>query len=182
MITADTLITLTWEQNWSTNIKDLSEEAKELISEIKGGNTEITEDMYIDIISDTGYEGLGIFCYLYSHRTYAQVTYATYDNIKSPGMCDYSDTSIIDEALRLLIENGYIVQHEDMYFFPKMVNITLYENIFKLAYEFSENKPVNRIPDLNFWLIYAEGLIKVKNKSKDETVAAFKLLSEKQQA
>ena len=181
MITAQALITLTREQNWIFSIKDLSDDTKELLSEIKGRNTEISEDKYADIIGDTGYEGLGLYCYLYAHRTYAQVTIITDDTIKHSYGCDYTDNTIVDEALRLLIVNGYIVQQGDIYFFPKLVNISLYHNIFNLVYEFCENKNINEIPKLKFWTKYAEGLTKVKENYKDETMKAFKVLSDKQQ-
>ncbi len=180
MITAETIITLIMEQNYNFPKKDLSDDTKELLSEIKGQNTEISEDMYNDIISDTGYEGLGLYCYLYAHRTYAQVTITTDDKIKYPCGCDYTDNTIVDEALRMLIVNGYIVQQGDMYFFPKLVNILLYDSIFDLVYEFCKSKDRNQIPNLDFWTNYAEGLTKVKEIYKDDTMKAFKVLSDKQ--
>lgn len=182
MITARTLMTLTMEKNWNFNTKDLSDDTKELLLEIKGRDTKISEDMYANIISDTGYEGLGLYCYLYKHRTYAQVTIANDDKVKHPCGCDYTDNTIVDEALRRLIVNGYIVQQGDMYFFPKLVNILLYDSIFDLVYEFCKSKDRNQIPNLDFWINYAEGLTKVKEIYKDDTMKAFKVLSDKQKS
>lgn len=99
MLTPKTVEILGCRMNWtlSDSTFDDDPELKNIIELIKKQLTDTKVDVF-DIINVAGYEGLGLYLYLFNNRSYAQVTTMEYDEIKNPG-CDYTDDTYIKVAL-----------------------------------------------------------------------------------
>ena len=177
MLTPKTIEILGCRMNWtlSDSTFDDDPELKNIIELIKKQLTDTKVDVF-DIINVAGYEGLGLYLYLFNNRSYAQVTTMEYDEIKNPG-CDYTDDTYIKVALQELIDSGYLICVDDMYFFPKNVTVSTYDYIFDLVYGnfYTGN---NFKLNVDFWATYAKGLTQVKEQYKSETVEAFERLND----
>lgn len=177
MLTPKTVEILGYRMNWtlSDSTFDDDPELKNIIKSFKEQSEDTKVDVF-DIINAAGYEGLGLYLYLFNNRSYVQVTTMEYDEIKSPG-CDYTDDSFIKETLQELIDGGYLICVDDMYFFPKNVTVSTYDYIFNLVYDnfYTGN---NFKLNVDFWATYAKGLTQVKEQYKNETFEAFERLND----
>lgn len=177
MLTPKAVEILGCRMNWtlSDSTFDDDPELKNIIELIKKQLTDTKVDVF-DIINVAGYEGLGLYLYLFNNRSYAQVTTMEYDEIKNPG-CGYTDDTYIKVALQELIDSGYLIYVDDMYFFPKNITVSTYDYIFNLVYDnfYTGN---NFKLNVDFWATYAKGLTQVKEQYKSETVEAFERLND----
>lgn len=94
-----------------------------LISAIRiasGGIDYMDEKMIRQIVSDCGYQALGLYSYLFSARNIIDVTEISIEEIAHAG--DYFDYSELIEDIKLLAEFGYLLSDGNVYFFPKSID------------------------------------------------------------
>lgn len=108
-----------------------------LISAIRiasGGIDYMDEKMIRQIVSDCGYQALGLYSYLFSVRNIIDVTEISIEEIARAG--DYFDYSELIGDIKLLAEFGYLLSDGNVYFFPKSID---YMNMFQEFQKYKED-------------------------------------------
>ena len=78
----------------------------------------MNEKLIESIVSDCGYEALGLYSYLYSIRDKKyKISVVSKFQIANKG--SYFDNATLLESINELKEFGYLVVFDNMYFFPK---------------------------------------------------------------
>ncbi len=103
------------------------------------GKVIMSEELIENIVSDCGYEALGLYCYLFSIRDKdTNCTLITIQEISNMGA--YFDTLSLIESIDLLKEFQYILNDGDIYAFPKSIDYTDTIQMFKEFQEYKKNK------------------------------------------
>lgn len=92
--------------------------------------------MIEEIVSNCGYEALGLYIYLYSIRDKeSNVTMIDMDQIANEGA--YFDTTTLLESIDDLKDFEYLVNEGNLYAFPKSAD---YTNVIREYQEFQKSK------------------------------------------
>lgn len=92
------------------------------------------EKMVKQIVSDCGYQALGLYSYLFSTRNTIDVTEISIEEIAHAG--DYFDYSELIEDIKLLTEFGYLLSDGNVYFSPKSID---YMDMFQQFQKYKED-------------------------------------------
>lgn len=92
------------------------------------------EKMIKQIVSDCGYQALGLYSYLFSIRNIIDVTEISIEEIAHDG--DYFEYSELIEDIKLLAEFGYLLSDGNVYFFPKSID---YMDMFQKFQKYKED-------------------------------------------
>lgn len=101
---------------------------------VNGGIGFMNEKMIKQIVSDCGYQALGLYSYLFSVRNIIDVTEISIEEIAHAG--DYFDYSELIEDIKLLAEFGYLLSDGNVYFFPKSID---YMDMFQEFEKYKED-------------------------------------------
>lgn len=93
----------------------------------------MNEKMIKQIVSDCGYQALGLYSYLFSVRNIIDVAEISIEEIAHAG--DYFDYSELIEDIKLLAEFGYLLSDGNVYFFPQSID---YMDMFQEFQKYKE--------------------------------------------
>lgn len=121
-----------------------------------------------DIVSDCGYEALGVYEYLYCNREekYNATVISMYQLVNAGS---YHNEKILVEAIKELKEFEYLEVLDNIYVFPKAVEN--YDAVFKLIETTEKIKSPNELSMLNDEDM--QFLLKIYNSKKEDVEMGY---------